>query len=101
LQDGFEGVLEIMGPEVDKLKNVEDVIHTMEKGLPVSKKYAGLQSEFDKLTPKQYAELKDYTKEAYTAARADELFKTKSEGFVKLTNPHLPQCFDFNNIAKI
>ena len=101
LQDGFEGVLEIMGPEVARLKNVEDVIHTMEKGLPVSDKYAGLKSEFDKLTPKQYEELKEYTKEAYTAARADELFKTHSDGFVELTNPNLPKCFDFNNIAKI
>ncbi len=101
LEDGFTGTLEIMGKEVAKLKDVEEILHSMEKGLPVDKKYDSLRKEFENLTPEQHSALKNYTRAAYIAARADEMFGDQSEGFVPITEYNLPDCFDFNNIAKL
>ncbi len=101
LEDGFTGTLEIMGKKVAKLKDVEEVLHSMEKGMPIDKKYDQLWKKFVSLTPEQHSELKQYTKDAYISARSDEMFGTQSDGFLPLTNDNLPKCFDFNYISKI
>ncbi|MBR6163323.1 hypothetical protein IKQ26_05510 [bacterium] len=101
LEDGFTGTLEIMGSEVSKLKDVEDILHSFKKNIPVDKKYDKLKEEYKLLSEDEQRDLKKYTKLAYISARADELFGKKSEGFVPLMEYNLPKTFDFNNIAKI
>ena len=101
LEDGFTGTLEIMGKEVAKLKDVEEILHSMENEMPVDNKYDALKEKFDNLTPEQRSDLKKYTKAAYISARSDEMFGTQSKGFIPLTNENLPKCFDFNYISKI
>ncbi len=101
LEDGFTGTLEIMGKEVSKLKDVEDILHSFKKGIPADKKYDELKAEYKKLSDNEIQQLRQYTKQAYISARADEIFARTSDKFVLLTDSNLPAMFDFNNIAKI
>lgn len=101
LEDGFTGTLEIMGKEVSKLKDVEDILHSFKKGIPVDKKYDKLKAEYIKLSDDEKQQLRKYTKQAYISARADEIFGRTSDKFVPLTESNLPAMFDYNNIAKI
>ena len=101
LEDGFFGTLEIMGKEVSKLKDVEDILHSFKKDVPVDKKYDKLKNAYKQLSDDELKALRKYTKLAYTTARADELFGRASEKFVPLMEYNLPAIFDFNNIAKI
>lgn len=101
LEDGFTGTLEIMGKEVAKLKEVEDILHSFKKGTPVDSKYDKLKEAYKQLSDDELSNLRNYTKLAYTTARSDELFGRTSDKFVSVNEFKLPAIFDFNSIAKM
>lgn len=108
LEDGFYGELQIMGKNVEKIKEIEDVLYKIHSNKVIDSKFAEVQNAYDeciKDKPKREKELSEYTRRAFNAERLKELDKYSGDEtteFLPLPkNSKLPEIFDFNNLAKI
>lgn len=110
IDDEFDGELQIMGRDVENLKDTEDVFYKLGHNKHVSKKYTEIKKKYNALRDKNPNKLKTnleaYTREAYLYERKKELGLVKdlyNGQFLPLdtTKYDLPKEFDFNNIAAI
>lgn len=97
--------LQIMGPEVEKLKAVEDACYKLKNGKKADPAFKDVAEALKKVSKNDelLAQYNKYVKEAYKFERQKELGlnKTKSGEFLELDNPNLPQILDFNTIKQI
>lgn len=108
LGNGFYGELQIMGKNVEKMKEIEDILYKIKGNKFVDAKYEDIKNtylrEIDS-KPKKENALDEYTRLAYNAERLKELGKyTGRERTEFLPLPghlKLPEIFDYNNLAKI
>lgn len=110
IDDEFDGELQIMGKDVESLKDVEDVFYKLSDNKHVAKQYKDIEKKYKSLASKNLNKLQtsinSYTRDAYLYERRKELGKTKNlygTKFLPLDTEKydLPEEFDFNNIAKI
>lgn len=106
----FDAELQIMGREVERLKDVEDVFYKLRHNKNTRPEYRAIKRQYRSMYSMDNTSLINnlnaYTREAYIAQREKELGiykgKEKTE-FVPLdTKKHnLPKIFDFNKIAEL
>ena len=105
IDDDFDAELQIMGPKVEALKDVEDVFYKLRHSKNVDKKYYGIRDKYKHLDDKAKRRLDAYSREAYVAQRQKELGVYQggeSNKFVLLDPKYrLPKVFDFNYIASL
>ena len=108
LDDGFYGELQIMGKEVEKMKEIEDIIYKIECNKHIPPKFDEVKKVYSETiakSPKKEAALSEYTRLAYNAQRFKELGiysgKETTEFLPLPKNSNLPQIFDYNNLARI
>ena len=110
IDDEFDGELQIMGKNVEKLKDVEDVFYKLAGNKHVPKKYKLIKKKYKALELRNSSKLKQdlegYTREAYLYERQKELKLTKDIYGGKflpldLEKYNLPKEFDFNYIASM
>ena len=108
LDDGFYGELQIMGKEVEKMKEIEDIIYKIQCNKRVDPKFDEVKKVYAETvakSPKKEDELNEYTRLAYNAQRFKELGiysgREKTEFLPLPKNSKLPQIFDFNYLAKL
>lgn len=109
LPNGFTGEIQIMGSDVEKFKEVEDICYKVKNGKKVDKKY---DSVVELLKPVADAGEDDplslafekYTRKAYIYQRVKEPNhgKYRKESFFEIPEDlkFIPKQLDFNNIAK-
>lgn len=106
LPNGFTGEIQIIGSEVEKLKEIEDICFKYKNGkklkdipLKVKKMLTPLTNKDDEILLKEY---NIYTREAYMYQRQKEMSddnKKSDDKFLQIPE-YLPTSLDFNNIAK-
>lgn len=110
IDDEFDGELQIMGKNVERLKDTEDVFYKLGHNKHVSKRFDTIRKKYNALYEKNPSKLKtaleSYTREAYLYERKKELGLVKdlySGKFLPLDTSKydLPEEFDFNYIAEI
>ncbi len=110
IDDEFDGELQIMGKNVENLKDTEDVFYKLGHNKHVSKRFDDIRKKYNTLFEKTPNKLKTaleaYTREAYLYERKKELGLVKDlygGKFLPLDTEKydLPKEFDFNNIAEI
>lgn len=108
LTNGYYAELQIMGKNVEKVKEMEDIIYKIKGNKSVPEKYREVLEAYNKFVKGKSArekELNEYTRRVYNAERLKELGKyenTEQKEFLPLpANSKLPRIFDFNNLAKI
>ena len=108
LNNGFYGELQIMGKNVEKMKEIEDIIYKIKGNKFIDPKYNEVKKVYlaeiaDKKNKKDA--LDEYTRLAYNAERLKELGKytgrEKTEFLPLPPELKLPEIFDYNNLAKI
>lgn len=105
LQNGYKAEIQIMGLEVAKFKEIEDLCYKCHSGKLLHKKYKSLQKDFSPLAKnnKIMAQFLEYTKRAYANERLKTTHKKGMyEEFLSIP-PDLnliPKNLDFNEIAK-
>lgn len=109
LPNGFTGEIQIIGNEVERLKDVEDMCFKVKNGKhlkseykPVEKMLSPLANKSDEILRKEYS---IYTRQAYVFQREIEMYepynsrnKTKQD-FLHIPE-YLPEQLDFNNVYK-
>ena len=109
LPNGFTGEIQLMGVDVERFKDVEDICFKIKNGKHVDKKYAPLEKMLKPLTNDDDEILQsgyqEYTRRAYMAQRDIEVVKhrgKKTPEFLHIPEDldYIPQKLDFNNIAK-
>ena len=107
LPNGFIGELQIIGNEVEKLKDIEDISFKFKNGkkvknLPpkVGKMLEPLRNKDDEILKKEH---NIYTRQAYIFQREKELHningrKKRDDKFLSIPD-FMPENLDFNNIA--
>ncbi len=110
IDNEFDGELQIMGKNVENLKDVEDVFYKLSGNKHVAKQYKDIEKKYKSLASKSQNKLEEnlnsYVRDAYLYERKKELgiLKDLYHGkFLPLNTEkyNLPEEFDFNNIAKI
>jgi len=108
LQNGYYAELQIIGKNVEKVKEMEDILYKIKGNKTIPPKYREVQEAYDKYVkgkPARERELSEYTRRVYNAQRLKELEKypnIEQKEFLPLPiNSKLPRIFDFNNLAKI
>lgn len=108
LGNGFYGELQIMGKNVEKMKEIEDIVYKIKGNKFIDPKYEEIKKvyleEIDK-KPKKEAALDKYTRLAYNAERLKELGKytgrEKTEFLPLPPEAKLPEIFDYNALARV
>ena len=107
LPDGFTGEIQIIGNEMEKLKDVEDMCFKVKNGKHLPKKYASVEKMISALADKNDVILRKehskYTRNAYLYQRDIEQNKNKrkkqqTQEFLHIPD-YLPEKLDFNNVA--
>lgn len=106
LPNGFTGEIQIIGPEVEKLKDVEDFSFKVKNGKHLDKKFASVEKMLKPLADKEDTILQKehniYTRNAFLHQRDIEqgFIKRKKNDKPFLTAPdYMSDDLDFNNIA--
>lgn len=103
LSNGYKAEIQIMGLEVAKFKEVEDLCYKCHSGKALHSKYKSLQKEFEPLKDKNtMEEYLEYTKRAYARERLKTEHKKGSlEEFLPIPKDlkKIPKNLDFNTIA--
>lgn len=105
LTNGFKGEIQILGIDVEKVKEIEDLLYKLKNNKSLEPKYRTIEEEFKELKtnkPLQRA-ITAYSKEQYIAAREKGPYGLKSRKNTKfLPAPsYVPPEYDFNNIWKM
>ena len=105
IEDGFSAEIQIMGHDVEKFKELEDICYKCHAGKGVAKKYQPLQELFKPLqqNPQLKSDFIEYTKRAYAYERLkpDHGEKELMEHLKIPSDLKIPKELDFNNLAKI
>ncbi len=107
LPNGFTGEIQIIGNEVEKLKDIEDICFKIKNGKnpkgvspKIKKMLAPLKDKDDVILRKEH---NIYTREAYLYQREKEINKSSknkgSDNFLSIPN-YLPESLDFNKLYK-
>lgn len=105
LPNSFTGEIQIMGKDVAKLKDIEDLCYKAKSGKKIDPIYKPIRDILKPLRNKNdvilQREYNKYTRNAYTHQRMKETFSNDDScGFLKIPN-YLPEELDFNNLARI
>lgn len=102
LESGHRAELQIMGVNVARLKEVEDVCFKIKCNKSLDPAFGEVVKAIKKLQadPNLMDRYNLYTKEAYRHERLKER-RGDDEDFLKLTDPLIPEILDFNNVARI
>ena len=108
LPNGYIGEIQIMGGDVEDLKEVEDLCYKVKAGKGINKKYdkivkilAPLRNKDDHILQKAYQE---YTRRAYLYQREKEPLKNNRKAgkpiFLHIPEDlnYIPESLDFNNL---
>ena len=99
LPNGFTGEIQIMGKEVEKLKEIEDLCYKVKNGKTIEKKCPGLENILAPLKNKDdmmlRREYNKYTRNAYKYQRDKEAGTNNDDMFLKIPD-YLPAELDFN-----
>ena len=106
LPNGFTGEIQLMGKDVEALKEVEDTCYKVKNGKHLEKQYAPVEKMLKPLANKEDTILRkgymDYTRQAYLAQRAKEPRRSKQKDYTFMHIPesldYIPPQLDFNNI---
>lgn len=100
LPNGFTGEIQIMGADVAKLKDIEDLCYKIKSGKSVDKKYATVENMLKPLKNNDDAilrrEFNNYTRKSYKYQR-DKAPDNKNNSFLTIPN-YLPSELDFNKL---
>ncbi len=105
IADGYNAEIQIMGLDVERFKEIEDLCYKCRAGKKVPKKYEAIENLFKsyKNDKKMWEDYSEYTKRAYAYERLKANHK-KDENLEFLSIPkdlNIPKELDFNNIAFI
>ncbi|MCR5265504.1 MAG: hypothetical protein K6E29_02790 [Cyanobacteria bacterium RUI128] len=108
LPGGFTGEIQIIGNEMERLKDVEDMCFKVKNGKHLPKKYASVEKMLSPIANKDDVVLRKeyskYTRKAYLYQRDLEQNRNKrkkqdTQEFLHIPD-YLPEALDFNNVAK-
>lgn len=105
LPNGFKGEIQILGIDVEKVKEIEDLLYKLKNNKSLPPHYKVIEDEFIDLKtnkPLQRA-ITAYSKEQYIAAREREPYPAKlkrPKKFLPAPN-YVPPEYDFNRIWKM
>lgn len=106
LPNGFTGEIQIIGPEVEKLKDVEDFSFKVKNGKHLDKKFASVEKMLKPLADKDdtilQKEHNKYTRNAFLRQRDIEqgfLTRKKNDKQFLTVPDYMSDDLDFNNIA--
>ena len=108
LPDGFTGEIQIIGNEMERLKDVEDMCFKVKNGKHLPKKYTSVEKMISSLANKEDVILRKehnkYTRAAYLHQRDIEQNrnprkKQETQEFLHIPE-YLPEKLDFNNVAR-
>lgn len=105
LNDGFKGEIQLMGIDVEQVKEIEDMLYKLKNNKSLAPKYKKIEEHLKELKtnkPLQRA-ITAYSKEQYIAARQREPYGIKSKKATKfLPAPaYVPPEYDFNLLYKM
>lgn len=108
LKDGFVGELQIIGKDVARLKDIEDLCYKAMDNKNIPKKYSnidtifketGLRSSGDNENIELKHAFMEYTKDAYVHEREKEPTNPANSEFLHIPSDSIiPQELDFNNL---
>lgn len=105
IADGYRAEIQIIGHDVAKLKEIEDLCYKCHAGKNVPSKYKPIKAMFKQVhdNEKLTDDYLEYTKRAYAYERLKSIKRKKMfESFLTIPNDlNIPKELDFNNIAKI
>ena len=111
LPNGFTGEIQIMGRDVEDLKNIEDLCYKVKSNKAIAKKYAPIKEILESLKNENNTTLRnkftEYTRLAYIEQRRKEPLKPgKKPGapeFLPIPEKFdfIPAEMDFNNLYKL
>ena len=105
LTDGFKGEIQILGQNVEKVKEIEDLLYKLKSNKSLASKYAKIEEEFEQLKTNKplLRAITVYSKDQYTLARQSELNPQQNKKYKKFIPApnYVPPEYDFNRIAKI
>ena len=105
LPNDFKGEIQILGIDVERVKELEDLLYKLKNNKSLDPKYKVIEEQFKELKknkPLQRA-ITSYSKEQYITAREKEPYPSKSKRpkkFLPAPN-YVPPEYDFNNIWKM
>lgn len=103
--DGYNAEIQIIGHDVSKLKEIEDLCYKCHAGKNVPSKYKPIKAMFKQVhdSEKLTDDYLEYTKRAYAYERLKSIKRKKMfESFLTIPNDlNIPKELEFNNIAKI
>ncbi len=105
LNDDFKGEIQLMGIDVEQVKEIEDMLYKLKNNKSLAPKYKTIEEQLKELKtnkPLQRA-LTAYSKEQYIAAREREPYGIKSKKATKfLPAPaYIPPEYDFNTLYRM
>ena len=109
LPSGFTGEIQIMGVDVEKFKDVEDICYKIKNGKHVEDKYSSMEDYLKPLSNDKdeilQSGFQDYTRRAYMTQRDIEVVQNKKRKQPKFLHipadlKYIPKKFDFNEIHK-
>lgn len=105
LNDGFKGEIQLMGIDVEQVKEIEDMLYKLKNNKSLTPKYKIIEEHLKELKtnkPLQRA-ITAYSKEQYIAARQREPYGIKSKRATKfLPAPaYVPPEYDFNTLYRM
>lgn len=104
IEDGFNAEIQIMGLDVERFKELEDICYKCHAKKGVPKKYKQLEDMFKPVqqNPRLQADFIEYTKRAYAYERSKPFStgKAKTEYLPIPPDLNIPRELDFNNLAR-
>lgn len=105
IADGYNAEIQIIGLDVSRFKDLEDLCYKCHAGKNVPKKYKKIQEMFKQVhsDEKLTADFLEYTKRAYAHERTKPIHgKDGYSEFLRIPSDlTIPKELDFNNIAKL
>lgn len=102
IADGFRAEIQIMGLDVSRFKEIEDLCYKCRAGKKVPKKYKEIEEIFKEASKNKTfaADFLEYTKRAYAYEREKPVVKDKAcNSFLKIPEDlNIPENLDFNKI---
>ena len=101
LPNNIKGELQIIGLNVLKLKDIEDLCYKVLTNKKLDTKYSDIETLLEQVrdNPEEYRDFMEYTREAYARERKKELGIETDSDFLHLPGgTEIPKELDFNNI---
>ncbi len=105
IEDGYNAEIQIMGLDVERFKELEDICYKCHAKKGVLKKYRPLEEMFKPVqdNPQLQKDFIEYTKRAYAFERLKPVHgeKEKMEYLSIPSDLNIPPELDFNNLARV